>query len=201
MTITAIKQQVKNPDRVSVFVDGKYSFSLTYGQILDEGVKNGLELDETRLKVFKKLSQEGKLKARAMEWLMGRPHSVREFQDYMRRKQAEPELVTAWIEEFTEKRYLSDRAFAEWFIEQRRDFRQRSTRAISAELGAKGVDREIIAELLADSADDEQAALRQLIDKKRRSTRYRDPEKLLAYLVRQGFSYSLVKAALAEGDE
>jgi hypothetical protein len=33
MKITAIKQQVKNPERVSIFVDGKYEFSLSLDEL------------------------------------------------------------------------------------------------------------------------------------------------------------------------
>jgi hypothetical protein len=33
MKITAIKQQVKNPERVSVFIDEKYEFSLSLDEL------------------------------------------------------------------------------------------------------------------------------------------------------------------------
>jgi len=50
MKITAIKQQVKNPERVSVFIDGKYEFSLTLDEVLKEKIKIGLELDKAGIK-------------------------------------------------------------------------------------------------------------------------------------------------------
>jgi regulatory protein len=200
MTITAIKQQVKSPERVSLFVDGKYSFSLTLDQLLAEGLKVGLEIDEPRLVTLKRLSAEGKLRMRALEWLMTRPHSIREFRDYLRRKDADADLVDGWVEEFITRRYLDDNKFAEWFIEQRREHRHRSNRAIRAELAAKGIDRSLVAELMESSTDDEASALKALIEKKRRSPRYRDDAVLMAYLVRQGYGYSVVKDALA-GEE
>ena len=103
MKITSIKQQVKNDSRVSIFVDGKYSFSLTLDQLLEEKIKKDDEIDESRLKKLKKLSDEGKLKTRSMEWLMNRPHSTKEFSDYLYRKKSDKELITAWTEEFAEK--------------------------------------------------------------------------------------------------
>jgi regulatory protein len=78
MTITKITEQVKNPNRVSIFVDGKYSFSLSLDQLLDLRLKVSYELDEARLKELVKLSQVGKLKMRTLEWLMIRPHSAKE---------------------------------------------------------------------------------------------------------------------------
>ena len=62
MTVTALKQQIKNSERVSVFVDGKYSFSLGYNDVIEHKIKLGLELNEPRIKELEKLSAEGKLK-------------------------------------------------------------------------------------------------------------------------------------------
>ena len=42
MKITALKQQIKSADRVSVFVDEKYSFSLSLDDILTHKIKKGL---------------------------------------------------------------------------------------------------------------------------------------------------------------
>lgn len=42
MKITALKAQIKNPERVSVFVDGKYSFSLTINEVIDQKIKKDL---------------------------------------------------------------------------------------------------------------------------------------------------------------
>ncbi|MCA9324234.1 hypothetical protein KC992_04000, partial [Candidatus Saccharibacteria bacterium] len=99
MKITQIKQQVKNPERVSVFVDGKYSFSLTLDQLLSEKLKKDIELETERVKQLVKLSDEGKIRARALEWLLTRPHSTREFRDYLYRKKAEKDLIEKLVEE------------------------------------------------------------------------------------------------------
>ena len=78
MKITAIKAQVKNPERVSIFVDDKYSFSLSLDELVKYKIKNGAELDKADIKKYKKLSDDGKLRARSLEWLLNRPHSIRE---------------------------------------------------------------------------------------------------------------------------
>ncbi len=136
MKITSIKQQVKNPERVSIFLDGKYSFSLSLDQLIAEKLKNSEEIDEPRLKKLKKLSEDGKLKAKALAWVLGRPHSTREFRDYLFRKKADKDLIEQFVDEFTERKYLNDEDFAKWFA----DVKQRagkSNRQISAELFKK----------------------------------------------------------------
>lgn len=197
MKITAIKAQVKSEDRVSIFVDGKYSFSLNLDQLLQEKIKKNDEIDEHRIKQLKKLSDEGKLKQKALEWIMGRPHSERELRDYLYRKKAEKDLIESIVEEFREKKYLNDEAFATWFVELRRR-KNKSTREISSELRGKGVSAVIVQRVIDDDEKTDKESLKLLFTKLSTRSRYKDQNKLKAYLVSKGFSYSDIKEALSE---
>src|SRR5262249_37387570 len=131
--------------------------------------------------------------ARALEWLMNRPHSVREFKDYLYRKKADPELSKSLITEFSQRKYLDDRKFGQWFMELQKR-RGKSDRAIKVELFKKGVGREVVDELFETEQGDESERLKSVIEKKKNLSRYKnDPEKLKQYLFRQGFSYDLIK--------
>jgi regulatory protein len=197
MNITSIKQQVKNPNRVSIFVDGKYTFSLSLDELVVHKLKNNDELSEADVKRFKKISEDGKLRARALEWLLNRPHSEREFRDYLYRKKAEPEQIENLVEEFSKKGYLDNAKFAEWFAELQ-SRRNKSNRAIRSELFKKGIDRQLTDIVMEEQGNEELERLKALITKKSKSSRYKnDPLKLAQYLVGQGFNYQLVKQALA----
>ena len=195
MKITNIKQQVRDENRVSIFIDGTYSFSLNLTELLDEKLKVNLEIDEPRLKELKKKSDEGKLRMRSMEWLMNRPHSVREFRDYLRRKKVEPEFGEFLVEYFTGRKLLDDARYARWLVDMRTS-KQRSQRALTAELRSKGVDSTIISELFAAQPADDISQLKTLIAKKRRLVRYQDDQKLMQYLAGKGFGFDDIKAAL-----
>jgi len=197
MKITAIKAQLKNPDRVSIFVDDKYSFSLSLDELVSQKLKKDDELNQADVKRLKKLSDDGKLRARSLEWLLNRPHSIREFKDYLYRKKADPELSKALTQEFIERDYLNEQKFGQWSIDLQKR-RGKSNRAIRSELFKKGLGREMIDELMAAEGSGEEERLKTLVAKKRGASRYRnDPKKLASYLVSQGFSYSQVKEALA----
>ncbi len=86
MRITGISGQAKNPNRVNVSVDGKYLFSLDIFQVSELGIKIGKEYTEAELAELQTESQFGKLYARALEYVMMRPHSGREVRDYLYRK-------------------------------------------------------------------------------------------------------------------
>jgi regulatory protein len=199
MKITAIKAQVKNPERLSIYVDEKYAFSLNYTQLLDEKLHAGLEIDEARLAELKHTSDFGKAYERALIYVMIRPRSIREMHDYARRKKWAPEDTQIIIDKLIARRYLDDRNFARAWIENRAIGNKTSERKLKLELKQKGVADDIISETLGRSQFDEQAALKQLIQKKRKLARYAaDEQKLMQYLARQGFGFDDIKNALRD---
>jgi regulatory protein len=192
MKITSIKQQVKNAERVSVFVDGKYTFSLSLDELLAHKLKTNDELGAHDVKKFKKISADGKLRARALEWLM---------RDYLYRKKAETEQIENLVNEFSKKGYLDNEKFAAWFAELQAR-RGKSNRAIRSELFKKGIGRELADEVLANETGDEALRLNNMIEKKSKLSRYKNnPQKLTQYLVSQGFSYADVRSAIIGLDE
>jgi regulatory protein len=196
--ITAISSQVKNPDRASIFLDGKYSFSLTLDQLLEAKLKKGLDLSDSDVNVYKKLSADGKMRAKAFEWLMIRPHSEREFTDYLKRKKVDPEQIRALSEEAKAKNLQNDEYFAKWFYEQRLQ-KSKSSRAIIFELKTKGVSPVTIKSIVIDTDASDKESLESLVNKLRNRSKYSsDPIKLKRYLLTKGFSYDQIKEALGE---
>lgn len=91
LRISDLRQGVKNLNRVNVFIDGKYSFSLDVAQVVDFGIKIGRVLSETELEEMKRASEFGKAYQRALEWVLVRPRSVRELKDYLKRRERKSE--------------------------------------------------------------------------------------------------------------
>jgi len=197
MKVTKLSSQVKNPERVNVFLDGKYYFSLTIDQVLEYKVRRDLELDEQEVKKFEKLSLDGKIRQRALEWLLIRPHSAKEVMEYFKKKNVDTEQAKGWLDEFIARGFQDDYSFAKWWIDQRRA-KQKSQQFIRQELRQKGVDSAIIQSLLSEEREGDVTALGLLIKKKQKQTKYQDAQKLTAYLLRQGYRYSDVVDALAD---
>ena len=199
MVVTNLKEQVKNPDRVSVFVDGKYSFSLTLSEVLTEKIKVGLELNGAKINDLKKISEEGKLKMRVLAWITMRPHSERELRDYLFRKKVDKDMAQSLIEWVQTKGFQDDESFARWFAEGRLR-KNKSWRAVQAELKAKGISLVTIQSIASElnSAKNDSEALQKLIDKLSTKPRYQDQKKLIQYLISKGFNYSEIKEALSE---
>lgn len=92
LKITDIKQAVRNENRVNIYVNGKYAFSLDVAQVVDMGVKIGRVISEEELVDYKRASEFGKAYQRALEWVLMRPRSVRELKDYLKRREMQSEV-------------------------------------------------------------------------------------------------------------
>jgi len=200
---------------VNISVNGKYRLSLDVFQLVDLGIKIGKEFTEEELVALEEESQFGKLYMRALEYCLMRPHSQRELKDYLYRKTRDTRTkegtvrkgVSAALTErvfnrLQEKGYIDDEKFAAYWIENRNLRKGSSKRKLSAELGAKGVDRSLIERLLGETDREDASEIQKIIEKKR--SRYtadkEGQQKFMSYLARQGFSYDDIKAALENDD-
>jgi regulatory protein len=198
MKITAIKAQIKNAERVSIYLDGAYAFSLTQNQLLELKLHSGKELSEQDVTELKQASDYGKLLERVMNYIMIRPRSVREVHDYLWRKKADPEMSERIIKYFEDRGYLNDKSFASSWVRARQLTKPISKRRLVAELRQKGVASELIDNAVVNDEYDEVTALKEIILKKRKQARYQDEQKLMQYLARQGFGYDTIKNTLIE---
>lgn len=214
-TITKLASGIKDANRVNVFLDGKFALSLDVAQVVELQIKVGQKVNAERLEVLRSASEFGKLYQRTLEWVLTRPHSIRETRDYLHRRQQKrlitnrqrvreekkpfPEIqnetIELVVERLIQRGYLDDRNFANYYVENRFVKKGVSTKRLRMELQKKGVaSAEIEAALSAGTRNDEEE-LRKMLVKKR--ARY-DDQKLIAYLVRQGFDYHKVIEVVAQ---
>jgi regulatory protein len=194
--ITAIKQQVKRTDRYSIFVEGKYAFSLSEIALLESRLATGQELTKEQLGEFKRLSADDKLYNQTLRYVALRPRSRWEVEFYLERKNTSPALNETILNKLSNIDLINDKQFARAYVHDRRLLHPASRRKIINELRKKRVTDTIIQEVVGSEPTDEQAALRAVIASKRRQSKYRDDLKLMQYLARQGFGYGDIKAAL-----
>ena len=219
--ITDIKEAVRDRNRVNIYVDDKYFCSLDISQVIDLNVKIGREIDSGQLSDLKRASEFGKFYARALEYVLMRPRSSKEVHDYLRRKTIskkvriqnpktgeyqnktrdgyDPSLVPLVLDRLGQHGYLDDRRFAELWAENRNAKKGISLKKLRNELAQKGIGQKIIDEVLRGNARDEREELRKVIARK--SSRYADQQKLIQYLVRQGFDYSDILDELSSSSE
>ncbi len=208
--VTEIKEAVRDRDRLNIFIDSKFYCSLALQQVLDLHIKVGKKLSEDDLAELKKASEFGKLYQRALEYALTRPHSTKEMRDYLKRKTLDKKvrvkdrktgeykavtkegvsesLIEPVMKRLCERGYIDDERFAQLWLENRSVAKGASMKKLKMELRTKGIAEDIIERCLQESPRDEREELRKTIARK--SKRYADEQKLIQYLVRQGFNYS-----------
>lgn len=208
MKITAITAQQKSPNRVNVMVDGAYRFSLDIFQLSELGIKLGSDYTEAELAALETESQFGKVYGRALEYCLMRPHSAKEVREYLRRKSRDTRTKTGAIKKgvpaevtgrvfdrLQEKGYIDDEKFARFWAETRHVSKGTSQRRLINELRQKGVEAAVIDMVMSGTERNDETELQKVIAKKR--ARYPDEQKLIQYLLRQGFRYGDIKQSLA----
>lgn len=199
MKITRIAQQEKRRDRYSVFVDGKYAFSLSEGALLASGLATGQELSAGALAEWKRESADDKLYGAALRYAAMRLRSRWELEQYLHRKGASPALVEIILNKLSKIGLLDDAEFARAFVSNRALLRPTSKRKLQQGLRAKHVSDELIGQTLHRAGEEasDRTALHALIAKKRRTAKFaNDDAKLMQYLARQGFGYDDIRNIL-----
>jgi regulatory protein len=224
MKVTKISQQVKRPDRYSIYIDEKYYFSLNEYQLAGSGLRVGKELTEDELQEFANESQFGKAYERTLNYVMIRPRSEKEIKDYLTRTYMYPkpksyvnkktgervflkqevdkasvqQIIDRVTQRLTDKGYIDDEKFTKSWVQSRMMHKKPSKRKLEQELYAKGIDQTIIATVLQNEELNEKSNMLKLVNKKRKLVRYQDDQRLIAYLLRQGFNYEDIKDTLRD---
>lgn len=179
-------------------MDEKYSLSLSESQLADSGLHTGQELTDKDIKAYKQQSDIGKLYERTLKWLALRARSEWEIDTYLARICKDDPSQQELKQKVAGLGLVDDQAFAAAWVDSRRSTKATSKRKLWVELKQKHVPGDIIEQVLASDETDEREVVRSLIERKMTKSQYRDKQKLIAYLARQGFRYEDIKQALAD---
>ncbi len=104
--------------------------------------------------------------------------------------------ITAVIDRLSSRGYLDDEHFTRYYVENRNLKKGISTKKLRLELRKKGISDAIIDQALSASPRDQATEVKKIIQKKRH--RGYDDQKLIQYLLRQGFDYELVRSSVLD---
>lgn len=138
-----------------------------------------------------------------LRFLSYRPRSEREIQEYLKKKKVSEQTISKIIGKLQDFKFIDDLEFAKFWIEQRTRFKRKPLRVIEYELKQKGINRDLIEDILSQLKDRKSLDLTsatKLAEKKLDFYRNLDSkkrnEKVANYLLRKGFSYEVVKKIL-----
>ena len=190
--ITALKVQRRNKDRVSIYLDGEYAFSLK--TIVAASLGRGDHLSDERIKDLQMEDSFEKAYDRALNYLSYRPRSSAEMSRYLRGKDVPSGVSEEVLQRLSAAGLLDDLAFAQYWVENRETFKPRGHRLLRQELRQKGISDELIAEAL-DEVDEEKSAYQAALKQASRYAGLDDEifrQKMQNFLSRRGFNYGVI---------
>lgn len=207
MVITRLVRGVRNPQKIAIYVDSKYTFSVLENILSNENLYIGRELKQNDIDRLRSISERQEVKNKVLNLIAIRPRSEWEISNYLKNRIASEETQKL-IEELKADDYIDDRNFTIWWIDQRRTFTNKSIGAIRQELIKKRIDKEIIESELEkiDKVTDLDAA-RTLLTKKKKLLEHKNlnsrelNQKLMAYLQGRGFDWETINQVINQPEK
>lgn len=185
--------------KLTVSVDGEYLMTVDPDTWYSLDISNGADITETELEEFKFTVTSRKAYAQALRFLTLRAHSADELYKKLIKKHA-PASAHFAVERCRELGFIDDNDFAQRYALELAERKHYGASRIRIELAAKGLDRELIDSAVASLEVDYSQSILDIIEKKYYNclSDEKGRRRAVAGLVRLGYSYSEIRAALAE---
>jgi len=191
-TVTGIRRERKGKVRVSM--DSGSALTLTLPVATEAGLREGQALSPAEIEGLKSADRLHLSLNAALRFLGPRPRSEGEIRVRLSRRGFDAVAIEQTIARLRERGLVDDAAFAQFWRENRENFRPLSRRLMGLELRRMGVDAETVAEATG-GLDDEANAYRAAQRKIRSLAGLDYPafrKRLGGFLRRGGFDYEVV---------
>lgn len=196
--ITRLQLQQKNKERVNIFINEEYAFSLEL--MLAAGLRKGQTLTDVEIAALQVADERKRAYAAALTFLGQRVRSGAEVAQRLQQREFSPTAIEQTLERLQQEGYLNDATFGQQWVANRQRFRPRSERALRYELRRKGMESPLIDEVIEEAAIDEDAAAWTALEPKMARWQALERAQLMqkagGFLTRRGFGHAVVRRAI-----
>lgn len=183
--------------RSKVFLDEDFALVLYRGEINRFGIKEGEELSEDTYQEILNDVLFKRARERVLYLLKASDKTEQELVRKLKDGGYPKEAIEYAVGFVKEHRFINDEDYGKRYVEF--NSRRKSEKQIQFELQRKGLDKEMIRDILKEQSVDEEAQIQAYIRKKRIDPQELDRKersKVMASLGRKGFSYEAVNRVL-----
>jgi regulatory protein len=204
LKISDIRKQKRNKNRLSIYVDGNYRFSLDEHTLTRAGFHIGDEIDEESISNL--TSRDEFFRARDYGFLLlsYRDRSEEEFRKRLLEKSFNREVVEELIDLFKSQNLINDIIFTEKWIEQALHSRPMGALRIRHELRARYIDEHVVDTVLERMLDSEKERdlAHAAVEKKMRALSGYSTDtvkrRLMQHLRNRGFQFDIIHEVMKE---
>lgn len=202
MEITGIARRRKGLSQI--YIDGEAAMKLDTQTLLTEGIGEGAQVTDECLRRLIEKSDARRAQEKALYLLEYRSHSKKELADKIARTAASKAAAQAAADRMESLGLVNDAQYARDFARMLFLRKQFGGRRVKQELLQKGIDRELVDEILAEYAETDSAQVIAGI-LSRKYAAYAEDEKVrrraVAALQRFGYSFEEIRAAMRAAEE
>lgn len=195
--ITKIEVQKRNKERVNIYIDNEYSFSLSAELVYKEGLKANEKIDVEKIESIAKEDNYLKCKNAALRIVEKSYKSEKELKDKLLLKGYDNSTIDKTLNFLKEYNFLSDTNYVKMYVKDRS--RLQGKKKIKYDLIKKGINDNLIEKEISsiDEEEEREVAYNMGLKKynvlsKRESDKYKLSQKLYRFLLSKGYDYDIV---------
>lgn len=199
MEITSVEKNKKNRDRLSVYIDGRFSFTISEEDYITLNLYEKTDIDEETIRYIKDTLNFREAKSKAVRYLSLKLRTEKEVREKLLNEGYDPECATRVIEELKAIGYINNKLYAQKYLFDRSKLKPLSKRMMKIELLSRGIDEETVDEVLADWKVEDSIVAEGLLKKKFGKYDMSDEKtqrKAYMFLVHRGFSRETIREAM-----
>lgn len=186
-----------NTKKSRIEIDYDMEFALYKGEIRRFHIARDTVLSREFYDVIMNEILPKRARERCLNLLSRRSMTEQELRSKLKAGFYPEEVIDRTIELLIRHRLINDEYYADNYIEM--NCKSKSTRQIKQELMHRGVERELIMQVLSECDIDEEDNIRKLMVKKRidrENSTEEEKNKFCAYLLRKGYDYDKIRKAV-----
>lgn len=205
--ITQIEPQKKNKERVNVYIEGEYAFSVSLETAYHYHMKKGGEISYDQLNLAVREDNEKYGFDLAVRYLSYAMRTEKEVRDYLKRKEMEAGVIDQILQKLSYYNYVNDAQYARAYLTDHLNFGGKSLKLLEYQLGQKGIGRDTVQSVLSEEdyqkeEENLEHLVRSLLEKNQGLEKRKRNDKIMRSLAAKGYQYGQVRPLIEQlGDD
>jgi regulatory protein len=204
MQITDIKNQKKRKNRFSIYIEGKYRFSLDYDTLARSDIHIGDEIDDKQIETLELKDEFARARDYGFSLISYRDRSEWELKNRIMEKGFQREVAKEIVKWFKEEGIVNDRNFVNRWLDVVLQTKPMGKMRVLHELRAKRINEKIIEEVCSKrlSYQTEMELAKKACEKRMKVLKSYPEEvgkrRLFQYMKNRGFDFEIIQQLMKE---
>lgn len=199
MEITSAEKNKKNKDRMSIYIDGRFAFTIAEEDFISMGLYEKSEITDEQLDYIKNTLNFRSAKATAVRYLSTKLRTEKEVRQKLHEDGFDNDIAEKVLEELKTIGYINNRLYAQKYVFDRSKLKPKSKKLLKLELQSRGIPSDIADEVLEDWNVDEAVVAEELVRRKFGKYDLGDEaikKKIYMFLNHRGYNRDLIEEVI-----